>query len=63
VTTSPVSIPVVSAIFGLTYLGLAVGKVPGLKIDRAGIALVGAAWVLGLGVAWLALVHYQSSSP
>ena len=32
-----------SIIFGLTYLFLAIGKVPRLRIDRAGIALVGAA--------------------
>ncbi len=49
--TSPAaSIPLVSTIFGLTYLGLAVGKVPGLRIDRAGIALVGAAAMLASGV-------------
>ncbi|MEJ0016364.1 MAG: anion transporter [Acetobacteraceae bacterium] len=30
------------AIFATSYLALAVGKVPGLSIDRAGIALVGA---------------------
>jgi Na+/H+ antiporter NhaD/arsenite permease-like protein len=36
-------------IFGLTYLGLAVGRVPGTRIDRAGIALVGAAAVLAAG--------------
>ena len=40
-TTPSASIPLVSTIFGLTYLALAVGKVPGLRIDRAGIALVG----------------------
>ena len=28
--------------FTLTYVGLALGKVPGLRMDRAGIALVGA---------------------
>ena len=50
VTTHPASIPLVSTIFGLTYLALAVGKVPGLRIDRAGIALVGAAAMLGCGV-------------
>ncbi|WP_435007830.1 anion transporter [Tundrisphaera lichenicola] len=44
------SIPLVSTVFGLTYLGLAIGKVPGLKIDRSGIALVGASVMLGLGV-------------
>ncbi|HEX3658958.1 MAG TPA: anion transporter [Pirellulales bacterium] len=32
-----------SVLFGLTYLALAIGKVPGLRIDRAGIALAGAA--------------------
>jgi Na+/H+ antiporter NhaD/arsenite permease-like protein len=40
----------VSTIFGLTYLALAVGKVPGLRTDRAGIALVGAAVMLACGV-------------
>ena len=29
-------------IFTLTYVGLALGKVPGLSMDRAGIAFVGA---------------------
>lgn len=37
-------------IFAFTYLGLALGKVPGLRIDRAGIALVGAAAALAGGV-------------
>ena len=37
-------------IFGLTYLGLALGKVPGLRIDRAGIALVGATLMLVTGM-------------
>jgi Na+/H+ antiporter NhaD/arsenite permease-like protein len=44
------SIPLVSLIFGLTYLGLAAGRIPGLRIDRAGIALVGAAAMLATGV-------------
>lgn len=39
-----------TVIFALTYLGLAIGEVPGLRIDRAGIALVGAAAVLASGV-------------
>lgn len=34
--------PVVLAIFALTYLGIAIGHVPGLKLDRTGIALLGA---------------------
>lgn len=29
-------------IFGLTYLGIAAGRIPGLKVDRTGIALLGA---------------------
>ena len=37
-------------IFTLTYLGLAIGKVPGLRMDRAGIALVGATLMLVTGV-------------
>ncbi len=49
-TAPSASIPLVSTIFGLTYLALAVGKVPGLRTDRAGIALVGAAVMLACGV-------------
>ena len=48
-TTPSASIPLVSTIFGLTYLALAVGKIPGLRTDRAGIALVGAAVMLACG--------------
>jgi Na+/H+ antiporter NhaD/arsenite permease-like protein len=36
-------------IFALTYVGLAIGKVPGLRMDRAGIALVGATLMLVTG--------------
>jgi Na+/H+ antiporter NhaD/arsenite permease-like protein len=36
--------------FALTYLGLAVGKVPGLRMDRASIAFVGAVVMLITGV-------------
>jgi len=50
VTTPSAAIPLVSTIFGLTYLALALGRVPGLRIDRAGIALVGAAAMLACGV-------------
>jgi Na+/H+ antiporter NhaD/arsenite permease-like protein len=38
------------AIFAATYAGLALGKVPGLRVDRAGIALVGATLMLVTGV-------------
>lgn len=36
--------------FGLTYFGLAVGRLPGLRTDRAGIALVGAAGIMACGL-------------
>jgi Na+/H+ antiporter NhaD/arsenite permease-like protein len=50
VTTYPPSIPSVSTIFILTYVALALGRIPGLRIDRAGIALVGAAAMLACGI-------------
>ncbi len=34
--------PVILAIFAVTYIGIAMGHVPGLKLNRAGIALLGA---------------------
>ena len=37
-------------IFTLTYVGLALGKAPGLRMDRAGIALVGATLMLVTGM-------------
>jgi Na+/H+ antiporter NhaD/arsenite permease-like protein len=37
------------AIFVASYLALAIGKVPGLSIDRAGIALVGACLMVASG--------------
>jgi Na+/H+ antiporter NhaD/arsenite permease-like protein len=37
-------------IFTMTYLGLAIGKFPGMRIDRAGIAFVGAALMMITGV-------------
>jgi Na+/H+ antiporter NhaD/arsenite permease-like protein len=45
--------------FTLTYIGLALGKVPGLRMDRAGIALVGATLKLVSGV----LTFEQTVSP
>ncbi|WP_020468012.1 anion transporter [Zavarzinella formosa] len=36
--------------FGLTYLGLALGRLPGLRTDRSGIALIGAAGTLACGL-------------
>jgi Na+/H+ antiporter NhaD/arsenite permease-like protein len=37
-------------LFALTYVGLALGRVPGLRMDRAGIALVGATLMLTSGL-------------
>ncbi|MGO4525152.1 anion transporter [Microvirga sp. 2MCAF35] len=39
-----------AAIFILTYGGVALGRIPGLRLDRAGIALLGAACMLAAGV-------------
>ena len=38
------------AIFAGAYLALAIGTIPGLRIDRAGVALVGASLMVGAGV-------------
>lgn len=48
------------AILGLTYLGLALGYIPGVRMNRATIALVGSGFLIGLGAlslqeAWLAI--------
>ncbi|PHJ62259.1 transporter [Nostoc linckia z18] len=47
-------------VLGLTYLGLALGYIPGLRMNRATIALVGSAFLIALGVlnlqqAWQAI--------
>jgi Na+/H+ antiporter NhaD/arsenite permease-like protein len=41
---------VTCVIFILTYAGLALGKMPGLRMDRAGIAFVGSTLMLITGV-------------
>lgn len=38
-----------AVIFAGSYLGLAIGRIPGLRIDRAGIALVGAGLMVASG--------------
>ncbi len=48
-----------AALFILTYLGLFLGEVPKLRVDRAGIAFAGAALMLCTGVLTLA----QAASP
>jgi Na+/H+ antiporter NhaD/arsenite permease-like protein len=52
--------PVILAIFAITYVGMAVGRVPGLKLNRIGIALLGAIAMIIFGdvstndvVAWI----------
>lgn len=40
----------VLAVFIITYLGMALGRVPGLKLDRTGMALLGVVVLLGAGV-------------
>ncbi len=34
--------PIVLAVFGLVYIGMIFGEIPGLMLDRTGIALLGA---------------------
>jgi Na+/H+ antiporter NhaD/arsenite permease-like protein len=41
-------------IFALTYLVMAIGKLPGYQLDRAGAALLGASLMVGLGILTLA---------
>ncbi len=40
-----------AAIFLATYFGVAIGRIPGLRLDRAGIALAGAAFTIFFGAA------------
>ncbi len=42
-------VPATLAIFVATYAGIAIGRLPGFRIDRAGIALVGASLMVALG--------------
>jgi Na+/H+ antiporter NhaD/arsenite permease-like protein len=45
-----ISFSLTIVIFSMTYLGLALGKLPGLRADRAGIAFAGAGAVLACGL-------------
>jgi Na+/H+ antiporter NhaD/arsenite permease-like protein len=38
-----------AVIFGLTYVGMALGRVPGLRIDRSGIAMIAAVVLVASG--------------
>jgi len=39
----------VAIVFALTYAGMAIGRIPGLKVDRAGIAMVAAVLLVAAG--------------
>ncbi|HXB59135.1 MAG TPA: SLC13 family permease [Candidatus Acidoferrales bacterium] len=50
---------IILIIFGITYLGIAMGRIPGLKLNRPGIALLGAiAMMIFGGVTTSAAVSY-----
>jgi hypothetical protein len=51
-----------AVIFAASYLALAIGKVPGLSIDRAGVALVGACLMVGFGALPLKTPTRRSTS-
>jgi Na+/H+ antiporter NhaD/arsenite permease-like protein len=42
-------INIILAIFALTYIGIAIGRIPGLKLNRVGIALLGAIGMMIFG--------------
>ena len=44
----------VIAVFAATYLVVAIGRLPGFQLDRAGAALLGASLMVGLGALPLA---------
>ena len=51
--------PVILAVFTITYLGIAVGHIPGLKLNRVGIALLGAiAMMIFGGVSTADVISY-----
>ena len=55
----------VYAIFGVVYLGMILGGLPGLALDRTGVALLGALALVAFGVltpedAWAAIDSLRS---
>ncbi|HWB50946.1 MAG TPA: anion transporter [Stellaceae bacterium] len=50
---SPAATAATTAIFGLTYVVVAIGRAPGLRLDRAGAALVGGSLMLAVGAVGL----------
>src|SRR5262249_37905510 len=39
----------VTSLFGLAYVGMALGRIPGLRIDRSGIAMIIAVLLVAIG--------------
>ena len=54
----PVYRPLIAlVILAATYLGLAIGRLPGFRVDRTGVAIIGAtAMVVSGAIAWDAAV-------
>ena len=50
-------------VFILTYVGMAIGRVPGMRLDRTGIALVAVAVLLGAGAIDTAFVGHAADAP
>ena len=40
---------VIVLVFALTYLGMALGRIPGLRVDRSGIAMIAAVLFVVVG--------------
>ncbi len=54
-------VPVI--VFVLTYIGMALGRVPGLRLDRTGIALLAVTGLLALGVVGVAGIGRAIDTP
>ena len=50
VLSASISTALTVAIFAVTYFAVAIGRLPGLRVDRAGAAFVGAGLMVALGV-------------
>lgn len=53
----------IAVVFAATYLGMALGRVPGLKLDRTGIALMAVATLLAFGAIDVAAVGRAIDAP
>ena len=43
------TVTIILTIFAITYIGIAIGRIPGLRLNRAGIALLGAIGLVVFG--------------